>query len=199
MSREVHLMRPVGLPARAHVIYEPVATDIHDDALRALFQRWQRERVNGRSILADEALSFPEVAALRGNLMLLDVVPGEATRLDYVYRIYGEDIARHYGRDMTGRRTSELPGAVAGFFADLYETAIRRGILIHSLHSPPANVDVTRWERLIFPLGGPKIHSLLVVNIPKGRREARGLAHLQARMGRTGPANGPTAPAAKRA
>lgn len=62
MSREVHLMRPVGLPARAHVIYEPVATDIHDGRLRALFQRWQRERINGRSILADEALTFPEVA-----------------------------------------------------------------------------------------------------------------------------------------
>ena len=199
MSREVHLLRPVGLPARAHVIYEPVATDIHDRHLRALFERWQRERINGRSILADEMLRFPEVSPLKGNLMLLDVVPGEATRLDYVYRVYGEDIARHYGRNMTGRRTSELPDPVAGFFADLYATAVGRGILIHSLHSPPANVDVTRWERLIFPLGGPKIRSLLVVNIPKGRREERGLAHLQARMGRTGPVKGPTAPAAKRA
>ena len=179
------------------MIYDPVATDIHDRRLRALFERWQRERVNGRSILADEMMGFAELAPLRGNVMLLDVVPGEATRLDYVYRLYGEDIARHYGRDMTGRRTSDLPGAVAGFFADLYETAVRRGIVIHSLHSPPVDVGVTRWERLIFPLGGPKIRSLLVMNIPKGRRGERSLAHLQARMASN--ANGSRTSAATRA
>ncbi len=190
-------MRPAGLPARAHVIYDPVATDIHDSHLRALFERWQRERINGRSIIAKEMMGYREIAPLRRNLMLLDIIPGEGAALDYVYRLYGEDIALHYGRDMTGRRTSELPGAVAEFFADLYEVAIERGIVVHSLHTPPLNVNVTKWERLIFPLGGPKIRTLLVVNIAKGRREEKDLARLRARMASTGQASVLREPAAQ--
>lgn len=192
-------MRPAGLPARAHVVYEPVATDIHDGQLRRLYERWLKERINGRAILAEELLGFPEIQPLRRNLMLLQVVDGEARRRDYLYRHYGEDIARHYGRDMTGRRTSELPGAVAGFFAGLYDTAVERGIAIHSLHTPPLDVDVTKWERLIFPLGGPRIRSLLVVNLPKGRRRDSGLSQLTAKIAAVESAKGPMMPTAKRA
>jgi hypothetical protein len=32
------------------------------------------------------------------------------------------------------------------------------------------NVNVKKWERLIFPLGEAEIKWLLVVNIPKGKR-----------------------------
>lgn len=170
MQREVHLLHPAGLPARAHVVYEPVATDIHDGDLRRLYERWLAETMNGRAVTATEILGYREIEPLAGNLMMLEVVDGEAAGRDYVYRLYGADIARRYGRDMTGRRTSELPGAVADFFSGLYAVAIERGVVIHSLHTPPPEVNVSKWERLIFPLGSPMVRKILVVNIPKGVR-----------------------------
>lgn len=170
MAREVHKKRTSAMPAAAHVIYEPVATDIHDNALRALFQRWQADLAAGRRVPGEEILKYPEAAPLLRNLMLLEVIRDDPSKLDYRYRVYGTEIARAYGQDMTGRLTSEFPSGVASFFAELYETAIRRRIVIHSLHSPPMSVNVTKWERLIFPLGDPEVKWLLVVNIAKGKR-----------------------------
>ncbi len=170
MARQVHKKRSSAMPAPAHVIYEPVAGDIHDGDLRALFQRWEAEIAAGHAVPGQEILGYPEIAPLTRNLMLLEIIPLAAGGHDYRYRIYGAEIAKAYGQDMTGRLTSEFPSGVASFFAELYETAIDRKIVIHSLHTPPLSVNVTKWERLIFPLGDPEVKWLLVVNIAKGRR-----------------------------
>ena len=169
MARQVHKKRAAGLPAPAHVIYEPVATDIHDDGLRRLFQRWQEDLAAGIVADAVEILEYPEVAPLMHNLMMLEVIRLPPANYDYRYRVYGADIARRHGQDMTGRLTSELPGNVAGFFAELYETAVERNCVVHDLHTPPMSMNVTKWERLILPLGDP-VKWLLVVSIPKAPR-----------------------------
>lgn len=170
MAREVHKKRTSAMPAPAHVIYEPVAEDVHDPALATLYRRWLADLAAGHRVPGEEILNYPEVAPLLRNLMLLEVIKDDPYKLDYRYRVYGAEIAKAYGQDMTGRLTSEFPSGVASFFAELYETAILRKIVIHSLHTPPMSVNVTKWERLIFPLGDPEVKWLLVVNIAKGRR-----------------------------
>lgn len=169
MAREVHRKRASGLPAPAHVIYEPVVADIHDDDLRRLFQRWQANVAAGHGGDAQEMLDYPEVAPLLRNLMLLEVIRLPPANYDYRYRVYGADIAKRHGQDMTGRLTSELPADVSSFFAELYEAAVERNIVVHDLHTPPMRMSVAKWERLILPLGDP-VKWLLVVSIPKAPR-----------------------------
>lgn len=170
MAREVHSKRFPGLPGPASVIYEPVADDIDDIRLRALYQRWLDDAALGKPRAGEEILAYPEVVPLIRNLMLLEILRVDAFTFDYRYRVYGADIAASYGRDMTGRLASEFPEGIYKFFSELYETAIIRKMVILSLHAPPMTVNVKKWERLIFPLGDPEVRWLLVANIPKGKR-----------------------------
>ncbi|MSP48608.1 MAG: hypothetical protein EXQ95_04705 [Alphaproteobacteria bacterium] len=170
MSREVHKKRFPGLPGPADVTYEPRVVDVDDIRLRALFRRWRDDLANSKPRAGEEILAYPEVAPLIRNLMLLEVLRVDALRFDYRYRVYGADVAASYGQDMTRRLASEFPDGIFKFFSALYEVAISRKIVIHSLHAPPMTVNVKKWERLIFPLGGPEVRWLLVVNLPKGKR-----------------------------
>lgn len=170
MVRTTLTKRFAGLPGPADVIYEPFDSDIQDFDLRALYLRWLSDLASGKARPGSEILDFPEMAPLHRNLMLLEVIAEPGGTYDYRYRVYGTDIARRYGKDMTGHLASAFPSGVFRLFSELYETAIVRRIVVHSLHAPPLNVNVKRWERLIFPLGADEIKFLLVVNLPQGRR-----------------------------
>lgn len=158
------------MPGPATITYEPDVADVDDVHLRRLYQRWLAEIADGKGRAGEEILAYPELAPMVHNLMLLEIISTPLGGYDYLYRVYGANILRSYGIDMTEKRASEFPTGMFQFFSGIYETAINRKIVIHSLHPPPLRVNVTKWERLIFPLGEPEIKWLLVVNIPKGPR-----------------------------
>ena len=170
MAREALRKKTAAMPGPADVIFEPVPGDVDDVNLKRLFQRWLADLAVGKAPAGDEILNYPEVAPLVGNLMLLEVIRVPPFGYDYLYRVYGADILARYGIDMTGRKASEFPSGMFQFFSELYEVAITRRIVIHSLHPPPMSVNVKKWERLIFPLGDSEVKWLLVVNIAKGKR-----------------------------
>jgi hypothetical protein len=170
MPREVISRQTAAMPGPATIIYEPKPEDVDDGHLRRLYQRWLAEIADGKGRAGEEILEYPELAPMIRSLMLLEIIPDPLGGYDYLYRVYGSDILRSYGIDMTGKRASDFPSGMFQFFSGIYETAINRKIVIHSLHPPPMNVNVKKWERLIFPLGEAEIKWLLVVNIPKGKR-----------------------------
>ena len=159
------------MPGPAYLVYEPVPEDIHDPALKKLYQRWADDLAAGKPAAGEEVLTYPEAQPLLRNIMLLEILKDDPFRFDYRYRMYGAEIAHQEGQDMTGRKASEFSKDMYRFYAKVYEVAIIRKIVVHSLHPPPAlDVNVLKWERLIFPLGAPEIKWLLVVAVAKGKR-----------------------------
>ncbi len=129
-------------------------------AVLELLRAW---RACAGASVSDASAFWPaQWPALSSNLMLL-----KADGDDYVYAHYGEDIARHAGFDMTGRRVSDFGGELATFFGACYRDALERHAPLHTLHYSDRVATVFSWERLILPLrDADGARWLLVHNAP---------------------------------
>jgi hypothetical protein len=171
MKREVLRKSYPGLPKEVKVVVAPVEADIPDERLGALLNRWVMNRSKTNGLVSRSIIETAEFLPLLRNVMLLEIERPTPFEFDYVYRIYGAEIAERYGQDMTGKRTSDLPSPVAKLFLDLYEMSIDCRAPLYSEHAPPLNVDVILWERLVLPLGEEQVDWILTVNLPKGSRK----------------------------
>ena len=172
MRREVLSKSYPGLPRDVKVVVAPNEADIPDPRLKALFDRWKTNQlVTKHGLVSKDIVEEAEFLPLLRNVMLLEIERPTPFEFDYVYRIYGVEIAERYSQDMTGKRTSNFPSPVAKLFLDLYEIAIDCRAPLYSEHAPPLNVDVVLWERLILPLGDEAVDWILTVNLPKGSRK----------------------------
>lgn len=171
MRREVLRKNYPGLPAEVKVVVAPKEADIPDSRLKALYNRWMLSRSAKNGLVGRSIIETAEFAPLLRNIMLLEIERPTPFEFDYVYRIYGAEIAERYGQDMTGKRTSDFPSPVAKLFFDLYEMSIDCRAPLYSEHAPPLNIDVVSWERLILPLGDDAVDWILAVNLPKGSRK----------------------------
>jgi hypothetical protein len=151
MQRAVLTKTYPGLPRDVRLIVAPDEQDIPDDRLKALYRRWTLDRSKDNGLVSKDIIEAAKFFPLLRNVMLLEI--------------------ERYGQDMTGRRTSDFPSPVAKLFLDLYEMAIDARAPLYSEHSPPLNVDVELWQRLILPLGEDAVDWILTVNIPKGSRK----------------------------
>ena len=170
MARRVEQRLYPGLPVPAHILFEPLVMDIDDKRLRRLFRLWRKSRNPASGVAGYDMIESEEITPLLRNAILLEIEFVDFLKKDYVYRLYGPDIAQHYGVDMTGMRVSDFPSAVSTFFSDLYDQIAEHKIPIYSQHAPPENVNVTMWERLMLPLGDDGLKWILVINLPKGKR-----------------------------
>lgn len=125
---------------------------IASQRLRRLAAYWA-ERGGGR--LPRRADIDPvDFAWLLGQVFLLDVIREQA--LDFRFRLFGSEMARVYGRDLTGRRLSELEdreftAALRPDYASVASSGrplLRRGRLEWSQR------DHIGYERLLLPLSG---------------------------------------------
>ncbi len=141
-----------------------VGSRIAKPALQALFTAWQRARpvalVGAPPLPAGfEPETWPE---LKSNLMLLQAEDG-----NFLYRFYGQDIARIAGFDMLGRRVSDFGGELAQYFMGCYREAAASGQPIYAVHYSDRAATVFSWERLILPLrDATGCTWLLVHNVP---------------------------------
>lgn len=170
MRREVLRKSYPGLPSEVTVVVAPTKADIPDPRLKALHDRWTQEWSADSGLASKNIIEAVEFLPLLRNVMLLEIERPTPFEFDYIYRIYGAEIAERYGQDMMGKRTSDFPKPVAKLFLDLYEMAIDCRAPLYSEHAPPLNVDVALWERLILPLGDDAVDWILTVNLPKGNR-----------------------------
>jgi diguanylate cyclase (GGDEF)-like protein len=101
-------------------------------------------------------LSRPSLAQFRperwpeliGHLMLLrrDCDGG------FVFQQYGDEIARHSMRDLTGCRVSDIEGRLGAFFDTCCRDALADSEPIYTVHFSDRPLTVFTWEHLILPL-----------------------------------------------
>ncbi len=108
-----------GLDEPMLIISNPDEGDLVDMRERLALKSWRKARFScGRTPTIGE-LGVGMVAQLEPNLMELEILPDGDMR----YRTYGKGIAAAYGKDMTGKKTSDLPSAVSKAFLSIYQLA----------------------------------------------------------------------------
>lgn len=146
------------------VIWQPAEQDIRQPLLRQ-FSRFCRQLGDGKmGPLPMSTFDNADVGDLDGWLMRVDVVDDGR---DFRYKSYGPEIKAIFGRDMTGRLTSEIGGHVSTFFAALYHATIIRREWVLSVHEPPSGIFARQWRRLIVPLTEPddRISGFAALNV----------------------------------
>ena len=159
-----------GLPNDVRYVVQPTLGDIPDPKLRNLHGRWLFGITDASGLVSKSIIETEEFYTLLRNAMLLEIERSRPFQFDYVFRIHGAEISALYGRDMTGKRISDLQGPEYGLFLDLFDIALTRKSLIYAEHTPPPDVDVETWQSLILPLGEDKVEWILVVSLPSGPR-----------------------------
>lgn len=152
--------------------WDPAEDDLPEGPLRFLAGFWRRHH-DGDTLPGVDIVDPLALKPALGYLMLLDVLDDG---WDYRYRIYGSQIAQRYGRDLTGRRTSDIARtAYTGlFYIAGYRAVLARRRPLFSVSSSPNYVAAVDWSRLALPLAGPDgtITRLLVGNVPGDWRPA---------------------------
>lgn len=149
------------------LIWDPQQRDLRHPVIQS-FAAELRGLRDGQGRVTLDAYETADLSGYSGWMMLLEPVCDAAgTPVDYTYLHYGAEVAATYGRDMTGRRTSEIGGYISTFFRALYQAVISRGEWVKSLHEPPSEVFARIWRRLIVPLYGAdgEVARLLVLNV----------------------------------
>ncbi len=164
-----------GLPKAATVILEPGEGDLMDMRLRGLLRAWISAKLKSKGRLpAKGDLAEGAVRAAADFCVDIEIVAGG----ELVFRTYGRGIARAFGRDMTGRKVSDLPKANAIFFKKVYFIAGSKRIACATEHAPSATVPVGRWMRLVLPLdeaGKGSATHFLACNVPLDPDDVRAM------------------------
>ena len=165
MSRRLNVVQE-GLPRAATVILEPGDGDLMDMRLRGLLRAWTSAKFKNKGRLpAKGDLAEGAVRAAADFCVDIEIAAGG----ELAFLSYGRGIARAFGRDMTGRRVSDLPKADAIFFKKVYFIAGSKRIACATEHAPSATVPVGRWMRLVLPMdetGKGNATHFLACNVP---------------------------------
>ena len=110
-----------------------------------------------------------ELISVLGYLMILEP---DANEMDFFIRLYGSKIQSQSGKDMTNQKVSETWTPLRGFFLITYQAICQRKEAMLTYHSPPEDVNVTAWHRLILPfIDDGKVSRILVAIYPTQRQE----------------------------
>jgi hypothetical protein len=117
--------------------------------LRSLYGYWQSHAADGR--LPGAAIVDP--IALRpwlGHLLLVDVLEGGS---EFVYRVYGSNVAETFGQDMTGQSPRGFPSHHVDIIVGPYRAVAgdrRPRYTAHIMSVQERKFAV--WERVILPI-----------------------------------------------
>lgn len=153
------------------IILDPDEADMRESRLVTLLRYWRSLPRNG-DLPHFRELDPIDITATLGIVMLLEVLDEEE---DYRYLIYGEEIAERFGRNMVGKRTSDIPTqpSVTTLFLSCYRVVMESRLPILTEHSAPLQVSATTWRRLVLPLAGSdgSVERILVGNLPGAWRK----------------------------
>jgi hypothetical protein len=131
--------------------------------LCALHRFWLDTKLRGGGRLPRRSEIRPEdLKPWLGWINLLELVDGGR---DFIFRLYGSNVAREFGRDLTGRSVSELPAEHLPIVTAPFARVIGERVPCatrHLLHFEDGRSFV--WERLVLPLAedGATVDILLV-------------------------------------
>jgi hypothetical protein len=136
-----------------------------------LMRYWrQLPRAEGADLPARAALRAEDLHGGLGDLMLLETDP---SGVDFVYRVYGSNIAINAGQDWTGWSTGAMglkTGSGIGlFYRAVYVAAARLRKPIYTEHNAMSYQAPSVWRRLVVPLAGADGQAawFLVANLPE--------------------------------
>lgn len=150
------------------LIWSPTTAVTDSAPMRFIIEYWDRlrDQANDRNVPPADAVSPFDLKPALGHVVLIDVLEDG---WDGRFRVYGTKVAETYGRDMTGKRISEIDGGnyVSVFFRALYRAAWLRQKPFFTHHFPPPHVAVESWQRIALPLAGAdgRIARFLACNI----------------------------------
>jgi hypothetical protein len=147
MARFVDRLIHDAFSAPVELIVDPSEDDLVDVRHRRLRHYWwsafrlrqrlPRQEDIGAGFL-DEIADFSVIA-----------VPD---RDDHRLEVYGRALARAYGRNMKGQRLADFPPLVAQFMRSIYAVCRSHQVPVFTLHTPPPEIEVETWLRLVLPL-----------------------------------------------
>lgn len=165
-------LEPLAAPFLGHglrpptVRWNPPADDLPTKQLPFVLKHWQSLRDAQGHVMPEQIDPFALRPAL-GYILLIDVLDDGA---DFYYRLYGSEIARVAGFDMTGKRTSEMvTGSLASsFYIAGYRALLRRPEPLFTWHEMPMQITINSWDRIVLPLTGAdgRISRILTCNMP---------------------------------
>jgi hypothetical protein len=139
----------VGIAAPT-LCWNPREDQIPAPELNNLLRYWRGLQIADR--LPRYAKFDPlEVPSMLGYLMLVDVVDqGE----DFVFRVYGSQISRSTGFDMTGKRLSNIPThpSLVALFLSSFQAVTQQRLPLLSSHQPPPTQPIRQWTSLTMPM-----------------------------------------------
>jgi len=160
--------------ARGHsapvVVVDPPLPSLDLPQHAHLMRYWRHlPRAGGTDLPARAVLRAEDLQGGLGDLMLLEA---DTTGADFIYRVYGSNIAINAGQDWTGWSTGAMglkTGSGIGLFyrATYIAAAITRKP-IYTEHEAPAYQAPSVWRRLVVPLTGTEsqVDWFLVANLP---------------------------------
>ena len=136
-------------------------TELRHPALRSAYEYWCLKK-GSRTFPSRKDISPEEMKPYLANVMLIDVL---YEPFDFIFRVYGSEIARATGKDHTGKSVHSLePPEFATLIFEHYREAVeerkpRLHGIIFELHK--------KYHRVTLPLSsdGLRIDKLLAVSI----------------------------------
>ncbi len=132
------------------------APAISSPALRALYDLWLDKR-GSRPAPSRSDFTIEDLRPWLGHLMILDC-DGE----DISYRLYGTELVRIFGFDLTGRRVADCVPLIGQKPALEYREVIRSARPIYISRSSPSAREYLLMDKLALPLmDGGKVNKIL--------------------------------------
>lgn len=118
--------------------------------LRALAEYWHTKA--GSRLPDHDAIDPFAMRPWLGHLLLVDVIGGGR---EFVYRVYGSDVADTFGRDMTGRTPREFPVHHVEIIVGPYREVVIGRVPRYTVHILAIrDRKFAAWERVILPIEG---------------------------------------------
>jgi len=132
--------------------------------LIALLRYWESKR-QGRLMPARADIDVAELRPWLGEIHLIAV---QRDPLNFIYRVYGTNVAPPRDRDMTGRSVDEFPAALRDLIKPAYIEILDTRQPLYRTHTYQTQDRFIRRERLILPLSdnGADVNMIMTCNCP---------------------------------
>lgn len=139
--------------AAPEAVWDPEPESLTAPPLRFLLDHWRmlaHDLAHDGSVPPARRIDALELKPALGYMMLLEPVDGGR---DFRYRLYGSELARISGFDMTGQRLSTHPASfyAAEFGIASYRAVMRRRRPVYTVRHPVGARLARRWQSLALP------------------------------------------------
>lgn len=147
---------------RPELVWNPADDSLGDDYLNRVYRWWHKQTTPDGRPPSPKAIDPLALKDLLGNLLVIDVIDNGQ---DFLVRLYGSKVTEHSRNDTTGQKISEVWTPLRSYFLVNYRAVHLRQAPLLSRHTPPMDVNINGWKRLILPFQENDVVTRLLVGI----------------------------------